>query len=170
MAFGDFLTIAPNPRRKGKRRKSGRKGCARRNPGSGVTGKFMANVKELWSMNTLKTAGLIAAGSVATPILSGVIKGLVNKNRTILPEAGLGGAAVNLGVTAAYTAVLGMFIKNKDVAKYMFLGGVAGVVSDIAAEQILPRLGLSDYLVGDYLTQPLGAYATGEELNAAREF
>jgi len=169
MAFSDFLTVAPNPRRKGKRR-HGRKSCARRNPGSGVTGKFMANVKELWSMDTLKKAGYIAAGSVATPILSGVIKGLVNKNKTILPETGLGGAAVNLGVTAAYTAALGLFIKNKDVVKYMFLGGIAGVVSDIAAEQILPRLGLSDYLVSDYLTQGVGVYATGEELSAAREF
>jgi len=169
MAFiGDFLT-APNPRRKGKRRK-GRKSCARRNPGSGITGKFMANVKELWSMDTLKKAGYVAAGSVATPILAGVIKGLVNKNKTILPETGLGGAAVNLGVTALYTAALSMFIKNKDVSKYMFLGGVAGVVSDIAAEQILPRLGLSDYLVADYLTQGVSGYATTEEISAAREF
>jgi hypothetical protein len=134
----------------------------------------MANVKELWSMDTLKTAGLIAAGSVATPILSGVIKGMVNKNKTILPEAGLGGAAVNLAVTALYTAALGAFMKNKNVPKYMFLGGVAGIVSDIAAEQILPRLGLSDFLtmqpgMGDFLTQApgMGAYATAGDLAAA---
>jgi hypothetical protein len=166
MAISDFLTL-PNPRRKhGKRRKSGH--SVRRNPG--VTGRFMANVKELWSMDTLKNAGFIAAGSVATPILSGIIKGLVNKNKTILPETGLGGAAVNLGVTAAYTAVLGMFIKKPGVVKYMFLGGLAGVISDIAAEQILPRLGLQDYLVGDYLQQGVGAYATSQDVAGAREF
>lgn len=165
MAFGDFLTVAPN--RGHKRHRKGGHRC-RRNPG--IVGKFTSNVKELWSMDTLKTAGLIAAGSVATPILSGVIKGFVNKNRTLLPEAGLGGAAVNVGVTALYTAVLGMFMKNKNVPKYMFLGGLAGVVSDIAAEQILPRLGLQDYLVADYLTTGVGAFATNEQLNTAREF
>ena len=161
MAYPQLPMVKLNrrARRKGRRRKY------RRN--QGMVASLQGNIKELWSMETLKESGWIAAGSVLTPIVSGVVKGVVNRNRAIIPEAGVMGSIVNLLSASLVATGATVFMKDTAIARLLLLGGFAGVLNDFAAENLLPAMGLGDYLtvppgMGDYLTVPpgMGDYLT----------
>jgi hypothetical protein len=143
----------------------------KRNPG-GFIGKLKANTKDVFNKSTFMNSLYVALGATTTPVSTGIIKGVVNsETRKIIPESGPLNLAVKVIVSGLVSMGLGMFIKNKDIVKYMFLGGLAGTINDGLAEYVLPRFNLSDYLtlpaavsdyltmapgVGDYLTLPNG--------------
>jgi hypothetical protein len=120
-----------------------------------------SNLKELVSMDTLKDGAILASGSVATPILSGIIQNAVNKAKPGMIAAGKPMSKILDLLSAAGIATLAAWAtKSANVARLMMLGGMSGVMSDIASEAILPMIGLRDYIdprqMNDYLTMAPG--------------
>lgn len=139
-------------RRRGKR-------SYKRNQVKAVGRALTGNVRDLFSMETLKEAGWVAIGTIATPLAAGFATGLVNRNKQIIPTGGILGSVVNLLTGAAVASVATMATGKADVGRLMLLGAYAGVLNDIAVDTILPALGMSDYAtlppgVGDYATLP----------------
>ena len=123
---------------------------------------FTKNLKSLASAETLKDGGLVAAGGVGTPIMSGIVQGLLNRARPgMIDPAGPLAKAVDLLSAALLGTVVTFVAKNPKTARMVVLGGMSGVMSDIANETIVPALKLGDYLtlppgMADYLTLPPG--------------
>lgn len=117
--------------------------------------------KALFNFDTWKDAAYIAGGSVAAPFASAMVSKAINavtKKQTI-KASGL----VQSGMTFLSSALVGagsyLITKNFEISRLMLLGGISGVAADITQEQLLPRVGLSDYLppeMADYLTVPPG--------------
>ena len=120
-----------------------------------------ANLKELVSMSTLKDGAILASGTVATPIVSGIIQNIINKAKPgAIAVGGAGSKILDLGSSAVIATIAALLTKSANVARLMMLGGMSGVMSDIASESILPMVGLGDYIdprqLNDYLTMGPG--------------
>jgi hypothetical protein len=118
------------------------------------------NLKEIFSMSTLKDGAILASGSLASPMVSALIQDGLNKitkKETIKPTGAVS-KVVDLLSGALLATVAGMVTKSANVSKLMLLGAISGVMSDVANETITPKLGLSDYvdprLLRDYLQLP----------------
>jgi hypothetical protein len=119
------------------------------------------NLKELVSMETLKDGAILASGSVATPVLSGLIQQMINKAKPGMIVSGRPLSRVLDLVSGAIIATgAAIFTKSANVSKLMMLGAMSGVMSDVASESLLPMIGLSDYIdprqLNDYLTMKPG--------------
>lgn len=118
-------------------------------------------VKSLFAFETWKDAAYIAGGSVSAPLVSAMVSKAINtitKKQTIK-----GTGLIQSGMTFLSSALVGagsyLITKNMEISRLMLLGGISGVAADITQEQVLPKMGLSDYLpaeMADYLTVPPG--------------
>jgi len=121
---------------------------------------FTSNLKSLVSAQTLKDGALVAAGGVGTPIMSGVVQGLLARIKPgLIDPAGALAKGIDLLSAGLLGTVITFVAKNPKTARLVVLGGMAGVMSDIATESVLPAVGLSDYLslqpgMNDYLALP----------------
>ena len=132
------------------------------------------SLKMLVAKETLVEGSQIAAGSVATPLVSGVITALLNRVKSgLVKDSGLVSRGVDF-ISAAVTASLaGIISKNPKVVGNVLLGGISGTLSDIASNNLLPAINLGEYLtteqLGEYLTtNQLGDYVTVESTKNAQ--
>lgn len=131
--------LAGNPRRHRSRVHSGRRHYRRRyhNPG-GMLG-------SLTSGNTLKTASGMA---IAIVLSKYVPANLITKVWSGVPTAGIGGSAVRVGVGVLASELTRRFLKQSEIANGMLVGILGYELYQLAAQYVLPSLGLSG--LGEY--------------------
>lgn len=131
---------AGNPRRRRARVHNPRRHRSRRryhNP-AGFLG-------SLTSGHTLKTAGGMAVGIVLSKY---VPSNLITKVWAGVPTTGIGGAAVRVGVGVLASELTRRFLKQSEIANGMLVGVLGYELYQLAAQYVLPSLGLSG--MGEY--------------------
>lgn len=150
----DYLPIARN-RRRGRGRK-----YRRNQAGLGAVKQGFAMLQDV---ETWKSAGWIATGSVVSPLLAAVFSGAINKARPgTVPEKGIMATLINLGGAIGTYALASVTMRDSKVARLVLTGALAAIAGDFTQENILPAIGLGDYValdqmgMGDYATLPPG--------------
>ena len=147
------MKFLKNRRRKSRKYRRNKGGLAAIQSGFGM----------LTETETWKNAGWIATGSVASPLISAAVSSAINKARPgTVPQGGIMATIVNLVGAVLTYGLASVTMRDSKTARLVMTGALAGVAGDFTQENILPMIGLGDYValdqmgVGDYATLPPG--------------
>jgi len=151
LSYNTPFSIAPNKKRRPKKRRKARRnpavsrnfgmvtGNPRRNPGKALAG----NLRSLVSPKMMVAAAQVTVGSVASPILGQSLAKLVAQmtgGRVVVSINSPAGYVLQGLAGAGVATVTTMFTKNSSMGKNILLGTIGGIGADIGKRLILPLL------------------------------